>query len=213
MRFRDWLFLVTGVVVLIVLGIFLYPPLRRRYYRNNTVRIYYRTVRKVALYFDFYLINQLILKLDADSTANIDHVIFGDKYIYVIKDRYYNYSLSGKADDQMLVGYTVSRRGVRKETSVENPLAWNRVRVNKLALITGQDRDLFISVILVNDGCDVSSIVSEAKNEYVICRRDLYRLVQAVESRPVAKLNPDQLHTAVHDIDRLNQRNISRRHK
>ncbi|HMM01049.1 MAG TPA: hypothetical protein PKC96_06950 [Bacilli bacterium] len=206
MDFWQWLLLVVGVISLVLLAIFLYHPLRKYYYQKNTVRIFYRTVRKVTLYFDFYLINQMILKLDANSTANIDHIVFGDKYIYVIKDRYYSFSLKGSAADQMLISYQNKKGRSKKEVPIENPLMWNRLRIDKLALITGIDHDLFISVVLVNDDVNVDNVATTSKTEYIINRHDLYRLVQAIESRPVEPLNSEQLHAAVHDIDRINKR-------
>ena len=71
--------------------------------RKNLVKIYYKNVKKVAYYKDFYLINQLILNVDDNQQIHIDHLLFADKYIYVILDKFYPGKLSGKPEDESLL--------------------------------------------------------------------------------------------------------------
>ena len=201
---EEWIILVGSVVAALVLIIALFPLMKRCFYARDYVRIYYKDVYKIALYFDFYLINELILKLDDQNTSTLDHVIFGEKYIYAIRDKYMDGSLTGKGEDAQWI-HQPRKRGPRR---IDNLLKFNRVRVEKMSLVTGLDYELFISIVLVNDDLDIKEVEINSKVDYIVHRKDLYRLIKAIESRPMAKINDAQLQQAVRDIDKINQKHI-----
>ncbi|NCA95741.1 MAG: hypothetical protein EOM74_02050 [Methanomicrobia archaeon] len=203
----EWIILVASIVAALILIIALFPLLKRSFYTRNFVRIYYRDVYRIALYFDFFLINELILKLDDQNTSTLDHVIFGEKYIYAIRDKYLPGALSGKAEDQQWIYHPRHQRPKR----IDNLLKFNRVRVEKMSLVTGLDYDLFISIVLVNDDLDLSEVEINSKVDYIVHRKDLYKLIKAIESRPVSKINEQELQQAVRDIDKINQKHELKR--
>lgn len=203
----EWIILVASIVAALILIIALFPLFKRAFYTRNFVKIYYRDIYKIALYFDFFLINELILKLDDQNTSTLDHVIFGDKYIYAIKDKYLSGTLTGKAEDQQWIHQPRRQRPKR----IDNLLKFNRIRVEKMSLVTGLDYELFISIVLVNDDVDISDVEVNSKIDYLVHRRDLYRLIKAIESRPVNKINEAQLQQAVRDIDKINQKHEIKR--
>lgn len=174
--------------------------------KHNLPNAYYRTINKVALYKDFYLINVLRLKIDSNQYISYDHVLFGNKYIYVISDAYFEGSLKGSIGDSKL---TLIERKNRKGREIDNPLYTNRYRLEKLALATGIEKEMLINVVVVNDECDLTKL-SNNEATFIINRCDFYRLIDAVESREVRIFNPQELHEIVQDIDRLNQRKKSK---
>ena len=208
MDFWQWLLIVFASVITLVLIVFLYAPLRRIYYEKNLVKIYYKNVKKIAYYKDFYLINQLILNVDDNQQIHIDHLLFADKYIYVIFDRFYPGKLSGKPEDESLLFAFGHGRKQRLPVVVDNPLKQNRTRIAKLSLLTGLDLDLFISVVLVNDDGDFLDIKNEKKMDYIVQRKYFYKLIDNIEKRPLSPINPRQLQEAVQSIARLNQRDL-----
>jgi len=196
------------IVILVVLSAFvlvtllwlLFPLFRAAYIKKHLVSAYGKKIYHIALYNDFYLINKVNLKLDEDSEAHIDHLLFGEKYIYVIKDRYYDGALQGRDKDSNWMFY---HRYSRTGKYISNPLAVNRVRLEKLALVTGLDPHLFINLIVVNDACLLDEIATDDNATFVVKLKKLEKLIKAIEQRDIEPIDPDQLDAAVKDIYRL----------
>ncbi len=186
----------AGIVLLLI------PLIRRGYYRSHLLPIFGKFIYHIALYNDFYLINKMDLPIDSDHRAHIDHILFGEKYIYVIKDKYYNGSLAGKENDESWVYFPDDRR---KSRYIDNPLKINRQRTEKLSLFTGLSEDLFISVVVVNNDCLLEKYESNSRRDYVVQIGKLNKLIEAIESRQVPKINDEQLEQAVQDIARINK--------
>mgnify|MGYP001766824895 CR=1 FL=1 len=186
----------TGIVLLLI------PLIKRAYYRSHLLPIYGKFIYHIALYNDYYLINKMDLPIDADHRAHLDHILFGDKYIYVIKDKYYNGSLTGKENDESWVYFPDDRR---KSRYIDNPLKINRQRTEKLGLFTGLSDDLFISIVVVNNDCLLERYESTSRRDYVVQIGKLNKLIEAIESRQVPKINETQLEQAVQDIARINK--------
>lgn len=200
--------LIAAVSLLLAIGVLvlIWKLIVRYQLKHNLPNAYFRVINKVALYKDFYLINMLKLKIDSNQFITFDHVLFGNKYIYVISDAYFNGDLKGNLVDAKL---TLVEGKNRRGREIDNPLYTNRYRLEKLALATGIEIDMLINIVVVNDECDLTKM-SNNDFTFIINRCDFYRLIDAIESREVRLLNPTELHDIVQDIDRLNQRKKSK---
>ena len=196
------------IIIVILLALFvissgvwlLFPLIRRRYMNRHLIPVFGKRIYHIALYNDFYLINQVRVPLDDANEAHIDHLLFGEKFIYVIKDRYYDGALSGQARDVNWMFYpNLSRRG----KYISNPFLINRVRIDKLALVTGLDPHLFVNIIVVNDRCLLDDIISDDDYTYIVKLAKLEKLIKAIESRDIPVINEQQLDAAVKDIYQL----------
>jgi hypothetical protein len=200
------IFLFVALAILTFLSIIffiVFPFVKKSFLKKNYVRSYGKEVYKIANFYDLYLINRLVLKSNDDSRIHIDHLLFGNKFIFVIKDYYFDGQLKGKEVDQSWVYYFGKEKDPKKEY-VKNPLLENKARVNKLSILTGLNESFLISVILVNDGCDLSLTLNESDNQFVTKKSELKKLVEKVEARNVAPLNDEQLSYAAKDIAALN---------
>ncbi len=199
------LFIVVGVLlVLFFLFLFLHAPIKRYLYEHQMIRMYYKTVNRVALDEDFYLINEWSRTIyDAEGQQiHVDHLLFGNKFIYVIKDRYYQGAISGKAEDPYWENYL----GNKKKRTTRNPLLLNRIRADHIATLSGLTRAYFINIVLVNDDCLVVPFENRSNDDYLVSLSKLEKLVEAIEARKdVAPLNAEQLAIAVRDFAELNQ--------
>lgn len=186
-----------------VIFFIVFPFAKKSSLKKNFVKAYGKDVYKIANYYDLYLINTLVLQSNDDSKIYIDHLLFGNKFIFVIKDYYCDGQLKGKEVDQSWVYYFGKEKDPKKEL-LKNPLIENKTRTNKLSIITGLDESFLISIILVNDDCDLSLEMNPSDNQYVIKRSELKKLVSSIEGRNVAPLNDEQLAYAARDIAALN---------
>ena len=188
---------VIGVLLLILI---IFPIAKRHYTFKNFQNIYYKSIRKIADINDYYLINNLVIKNNNQLICRIDHVLFGDKYIYVIKDRYYRGAISGNKEDSTWFFYSSDG----KKYEMENPMNINEKRVEKLSLVTQIDPSFFISIVIINDNCVIKNANELNKeNSFIVSRKNLKKIIKMVEKRDVKIMDQKQLEYAVQDISRL----------
>lgn len=176
----------------------LYGPIKRFLMRRHTVRMYYHKVNRVVLDHDFYLINNFENKTGEES-FHIDHIVIGDKYIYCIRDRYYDGALVIKEDNDGWLYY----HG-RKKIIVPNSLSMNLLRMERLSLMSGIDIKLFISIVLINDDCLITPFESTKDNSFLVSLKHLPKLIEYIESRDVEILDPHTSAVAARDFSELN---------
>lgn len=175
--------------------------IRNAYFKKHFTEAYYKKIYKIAVLDDFYLINHFSYTVDESTKTKVDHILFGDKFIYVIICKYFDGDISGKQNDNSLIYQ--SRTGKNYYTA--NPITEIKTVTTNLSMISGIDPDYMIGLVVVNDNCRVA-IQSDSKQFYVIQKKRLDSLVRAIESRPLGKMNEKRLYEAVHVIDKLNEK-------
>lgn len=192
----------VSLASLFFLCLFLYGPVKRFLFSRNATLVHYRTVRRVTLDNDYYLINRWEAGIGSgiNEGVHIDHIIFGDKFIYVIKDRYYSGAIKGEMDDKSWVLYQGKGKRI-----VKNPVALNRIRADRLSMVSGLNRSFFISIVLVNDDCMVIPFAKNGPDDYIISASKLGKFIESQEKREdVPPFSADDLATAVRDLAALN---------
>ena len=175
-----------------------YGPIKCFLGSHFTVRIFYRTVNRVVLDNDFYLINCFKAKANDEGTFHIDHIVIGDKYIYVIKDRYFNGTLLSNPHDEQWVYYNG-----HSCKYIQNPLVYNRIRADRLTLLTTISNSVVIPIVLINDDCFYTPFKQDAETGYFVSRRQLGKFIESKEAEDVPMLNPNSAKFAANDIARL----------
>jgi len=194
-------FIAVPIVVVLFIFVCIFIPVSALYKRRNFQIHFYKKVYRIALNHDFYLINQFVFKVDSNKQAIVDHILFGEKYIYVILSTYYEGDLIGKYSDKSLI--FISHKG--KKCYTDNPINNAKLLASKLSSSTGIDPSMMIGIVLINDDCRVA-VESESKQFYIIQRKRLDALIKAIESRPVPEINEKELGKAVQAIAKLNKR-------
>ena len=194
------LFLILApVVVITLLVFFVILPLRQRHIKNSFKEYCYKAIYRVAFDEDYYLINDFKFKIDS-KTISIDHILFGNKYFYVIIDNYLPGDLIGKENDKSLI--LIDKRNQKFYT--ENQFQTCKTLIDYLALKTGISKDLLIGIAIVNNDCKVG-VESNSKQYYIIQRNKFKKLVKAIESRNVARIKQEQMEPFVQNLDQLNR--------
>ncbi len=201
------LIIIAVIVVIMVLLFFFYKPIKRYFYKRKYKDFYGKKIYKIALYEDFYLINNFVFKHDDTKYSRIDHILFGNKFIYLINDYYFDGSLTGTPDNQSLVLIQND-----KKVYVDNPINDSKLLLKRLSSVVDIDAEMLIGISIVNNEC---AIDMEQKNQqiYLIQENYLAKLIKAIESRPIAEINADQLQIVVQELDRFNRKGKARRDK
>lgn len=184
-------------IILFVIGslVFLFGPIFK--IRLGLIfhkRLTAKTLYKYAKDFDVFLINNVSLPIN-DKAIEFDHILFGEKFIYCIKDSSYKVGIEGSAED--LKWFSYNSKGDMEY--VENPFQKNNLNLSMLMKymnLTGEDK-FFYSIISVNDGCE-AKIEKCRENEIVTSRKNLYKIIRSKEKDPsVKKINQDRLEKTV----------------
>jgi hypothetical protein len=193
--------IITVLSILIVVSLFFLflPRIKFEYASKYLNKIFNRIIFNIIHELDYYLIPQVIIRLPGNDDVIIDHLVFGDKFIYAIKDLYFQGGLLGKANDKEWQYYSFKQRK-NDYVYIPNPFHINKKRIEKLSLITGLDRHLFISIILVNNEAIIDRIPLSNDSEYIINIRNFEKLIKAIEARDVPPFKDDVLAKAVLDI-------------
>ena len=198
----QWAFIiVVPIVVLIVLFLIVFFPLKNRKMKQDYKYFYYKRIYKLAMDKDYYLINNFLFRIDDTHVGKIDHILFANKYIYIVNDCFYDGDIDGKENDPSII--FINKLG--RKNYEDNPIVNNKKIMNRLSLVTGINTSLMIGITLINDNCSCA-INTTTKNYYVVRSNKFRALVKAIESRPIGNINPEQLANAVKAIDKLNRR-------
>ncbi len=195
---------VIVVALLVVLAVFLY----KRSKKNKYKEFCYKTVRKIADYQDYYLINEFEFNVDDNHYGMIDHVLFGDKYIYLITSNYYHGSLTGNAQDKSLI--LVPKKD--KKQYVKNPFKMSEKLLTRLSMVTDLDPSLLIGIIATNDDINID-VENDSKQYYIIQQNKLSALIKMIESRDIPTINEKSLEGVVKAFDKIKQRRRKKKHE
>lgn len=198
--------IVASVAGAILLLIFVVRPLAKIIHKRNYKGYYYRKIYNYTLNRDFYLINNFVFRLDSKHNTCIDHILFGDKFVYVIMDKYYEGDLMGNSYDPDLI--LIAKNG--SKNYVDNPyVAFNKL-LSRLSTATGISTDLMIGITVINNDCRMN-IESSSKQFFMIQRKRFSKLVDTIEARDVGRINAEELQKAVLTVDNLNRRDKVRK--
>lgn len=200
---RITIFIVLVLLVAIFyFALFFYKPLRKIYYHHRPKEFFYHKIMKVVRNGDFYLLNNLELSLGDKDKAVIDHLMCGDKYLYVMMDFYCEGALSASPSDSRWIYY---RKDGKKE-EVSNPLIIAKNALMRLAMQTGINNRFFIGLVLINDDCFVNPFKNEDNDVLLVPLSKLQKVVDKYEASEVNGFVPKELYQVVHDLYELNQK-------
>ena len=189
------------IAIIVAVVLFIAIPLNKKRRKKYFKEYCHKAIYRIAFDEDYYLINDFLFKVDSSKVARADHILFGNKYIYLIIDVYYEGDLTGNDEDKSLI--LIDKRGTKYYTDNQYLIAKSLVKA--LCRSTGISEDLFIGVVVVNNNCKLG-IDTVSKQYYMIQRNRLKKLVKAIESRDVGKINAAQLESLVKAIDKLNRK-------
>ncbi|MCR4879573.1 MAG: hypothetical protein K5906_01270 [Bacilli bacterium] len=192
---------VASVAAGILLMFFLILPILKIFHQRNYKSYYYRKIYNYTLNHDLYLINNFVFKLDSKHNTSIDHILFGEKFIYIIMDKWYDGDLMGNSYDASLI--LIAKNG--SKNYVDNPYVLFNKLLSRLSTATGINTELMIGITMINNDCRMK-IDSSSKQFFMIQRKRFPKLIDTIEAREVGKINAKALQEAVLTVNNLNRR-------
>lgn len=171
------------------------------YYPKKYKEVHYKEVAKIVNNQDYRLINRFIFRIEENKKAVIDHIIFGEKFIYLVFSRYYKGNLEGKLDDSSFI--ITNKKG--KKMYTENPFKYMNFVVSRLCINSGLEDSLLIGIVMVNNDCAIT-IPNKSEKFFVINKKRLPKLIKEFESKDIGKFKEDELQKAILVLDKMNRR-------
>ena len=174
----------------------LYRPLKRLIVSKNKKEHFFRKIIKVARDGDFYLVNSLRFETDGIESARIDHLLAGNKFIYVITDVY--------APGELLIEKEKTdwayfpHRG--QKTLIPNPLIQNRKSVQHLAYRCGIDRSFLVGIVLLDEECSVNPYVNAEGDSILAPISEVGKIIDSFESREIDAFKEGELQQTIRDL-------------
>lgn len=192
------IFIILVIVsTLLIVFLYLLPFIINYKDKRDLNKKVYKIIYGIAMDRDFYLINNFPLIYENTLIANIDHILFSNKYIYVINDKTYTGIIDGNKDDNILLNY--SYKG--KKTEINNPIILNDIRCNKFSSIKNISRDFIINIVVINNLVEIGdSRRFNSKSSFLCKRKDLKKTIYEIEKRSVNEFDPNVLDREVKEI-------------
>ena len=151
---------------------------------------------------------QLALAIDG-KVIHFDHILFTNKFIYCIGEKYFSGPISGRFDDSQWFKYNKKNQ----VEHIKNPMVLPKVRVEYLRSSLRANDDLFVSVVLVNDSCLIDKIDGCPKNNYIMNISEFKNFIKQREKTNIPSLDPLQLETLVQNIYKISVRTLKNEKK
>ena len=135
-------------------------------------------LKKFAIDHDFPLLSNVVIQVREDKFIKIEHIMFGNKYIYVITSKcYYGYLCADTSDEKWLL-YRQD-----KLIHLENPLKNNEKRIRILANLLDDKMEDFVNVVFLSRPVVASKIVSSKPRELVLLEHDFEKSIERYEKK------------------------------
>lgn len=179
------IFIVYSSFALILISyLFFYATFKKWRRKKKYKNIYAKKLYSLSLVKDYLLVNQFRCKESGYDEVLCDHILFGDKYIYLIYDYYFNGAISGECQDKKLLYYEYKKQ----VKEIVNPYAecTNKIRIIQNVLYN-ENPEIFRGIIIINKECNVN--INGKFNKIVITNeKNLKKLINKFETENVKNL-------------------------
>ena len=133
-------------------------------------------LKKFAIDHDFPLLSNVMIQVRENKFIKVEHILFGNKYIYVISSKCYYGYLCANTDDEKWLLY-------RKDELIhlDNPLKNNEKRIRIIAKLLDDKMDDFVNVVFLSRPVVASKIISSKPGELVLLEQDFTRTIERYE--------------------------------
>jgi hypothetical protein len=183
---------------------FFYRPLKRHLWRHHPEKFFYGKVMRVTRDNDFYLLNNLVIDSGTAQEVKIDHLIGGNRFLFVISDRYYDGALNAQADEPTWIQYPKRN----KKIAIPNPLLENRYAISRLSVTSGISSSYMIGIVLINNDCFVTPFELEPTASLLVPLSKLEKVVESYENQAnVPPFRAKELWQTIQDLHELGEQN------
>ena len=125
---------------------------------------------------NFLIINDILIQVNEDKFRHADTIIFGNKYIYVVKEVIFLGRLEGFRQDEKWRLYYKD-----KLEHVRNPFLENEKKIIRIANVSNLPLGHFKSIVALADSITIGKIDLEGKNEFLCMENEVISSIKWIE--------------------------------
>lgn len=190
--------LISGLSLLAVFSlIFIYYDILGEVFIGLTRHLRFsRQIHQYARKNDYLLINNVLLPLGKGKYFRIDHLLFGDRYIYVIASKLYRGQLTGTYEDSQWL-----LKDEHQMKTMDNPLKMNHQRAGWLSQMLSLPEDRFINLVVIAKTAVFDKIPSDSTRDVAFAEKDLARIINLFEkSVEMPKMAPAEIESLTQKV-------------
>ena len=190
------------ILILFIFGFVVFLTYLRKMTNETYMRACMKKIRRIADRRKLYsILNLNLVNFEGEKLA-AHHVIFGEKYIYLISDFMLKGFVDGEANDNSWVYYN----NITKQTHyLDNLDKVSEKNIEDFAGISAISKDLIVSICLVPNECDLTINGLENKNKFIVHFNTINRLIAALERKKIGSLKQEQIYEQYQTIKKQNE--------
>lgn len=170
------------IIILIIIGILLllfclfFKQIRVFYIGITRHRRIQRNLYKACKKENYLILNDILIQVNEDKFRHADTIIFGNKYIYVVKEAIWLGKIEGFREDEKWRLYYKNTLD-----HVKNPFLENEKKIRRIANVTNLSLDNFKSIVALAKTVEVGNIKIEGKNEFMCMEDEVIASIKWIE--------------------------------
>lgn len=196
-------FILLAILLVILIALSIALPL---YFKNMSKEQFdllcTRKIKRVGRKNKLNFITNLKLLNYNREKINVDHVIFGKKYIYLISDFMLKGFISGDDGDNSWVYYD---KIAKSNKYLRNLNKFSKQNISDFASILGVGTDLFVTISLVPNNCDFKIKNLNKEGALVVHSYSLKRKIKMFEKQQIGSLDEKQIYEKYESIRNQNR--------
>lgn len=193
---RLTLWIVSAVLVFAGLAFWIiYPRVKHRLSQENYKRFDYDVIARLVKNNDYYLINSFAFETGSTPLV-IDHLIGGDKYLYVVID----YFIPGTLEVDPRLKYAMVYRKGNEKLEMLSPYEMVRAAIERLSTLSGIPSEYIVGIALINDDAVVLGNAHPSADLYLSTPHQIGKIIRSYEKRDVKPFVSSQLWQAIQDL-------------
>jgi hypothetical protein len=133
-------------------------------------------IKKFVEINDYLYLSKVVLRVQEGEYVIVDHIILGDRFIYVIASKFYYGYVNGKDIDAKWVVSDGATTNI-----VNNPFYANEVKIDYLSRIMNLSRDKFVNIVMLAKTAVVDNIEINADYYRLVNEKNVYSEVKKFE--------------------------------
>ena len=190
------------ILVLFIFGFVCFLTYLRKMTNETYIKSCMKKCGRIAKRRKLYSILNLNLVNFEGEKLSVHHVIFGNKFIYLISDFMLKGFVSGEVNDNSWVYFN----NITKQTHyLDNLDKVSGKNIEDFAGISGIPLDLITSICIVPNECDLTINGLQNKNRFIVHYNTLNRVIAELERRPIGSLKHEQIYEQYQTIKHQNE--------
>lgn len=185
-----WFIFLIILFVLALAFFLVYPKVRRNYLEKNFNAVCARKASKISKKRNFYYLENVNILDFQYKKFDIDQILFGRKYIYVISNSLLLGEVNGNMNDH---SWTFKKYGNKDKIYIDNIIEAADDKISKFTSLIGIKKEFVISICVIPNECDFLVNKVNKDNSVIIRSKSFYKMIDKIESRNIDPFNKGQL--------------------